>query len=188
MTEPISDQIKFEGEEAGSGHASPFLDLMASGFLLILSAVVLVASVRLPVPGGLRTAPGLLPFLTAASLGGMAVMLGVSALARHRAGVVGDPEDARDPQSDRRALMLAGAVFVYIAALQTLAFQVYFKVSGVDFVLSAFEPVTIIALAAIIHTSWRGPLWITALVSVFWALTLSLVFQKLFQIPLPGGF
>lgn len=188
MTEYTSEQVKFEGEEAGSGHASPKLDLLASGFLIVLSAVVLVASIRLPVPGGIRTAPGLLPFLTAGSLGAMSIMLGASAWSRHRAGVVMAPEDARDALSDRRALMLAGAVFVYIAAMQTLAFQLYFKVFGVDYVLSAFEPVTIIALTAIIHAAWRGPLWITALVSAVWALTLSLVFQKLFQIPLPGGF
>lgn len=188
MTHPTSEQVKFEGEEAGSGHAAPILDLLASGFLLVLSVVVFVASLRLPIPGGVRTAPGLLPFLTAASLGVMAVMLGISALARHRAGVTIDPEDARDVKSDRRTLLLAGAVFVYIAALQTLAFQQFFSISGVDFVLSAFEPITTIALAAIIHASWRGPLWITALISVSWALTLSIVFQKLFQIPLPGGF
>lgn len=188
MKQPTSEQVKFEGEEAGSGHAAPILDLLASGFLIVLSAVVLVASVRLPVPGGLRTAPGLLPFLTAASLGAMALMLGFSAWVRYRDGVVMDPEEARDGASDRRTLLLAGAVFIYIAALQTLAFQVYFKIFGIDYVLSAFEPVTIIALAAIVHACWRGPLWITAVVSVVWALTLSIVFQKLFQIPLPGGF
>lgn len=188
MSEPTSDQVKFEGEEAGSGHASPLLDLTASAFLLVLSAVVLVASIRLPVPGDLLTAPGLLPVLTAASLAGMALMLGFSALGRHRAGVVMDPDETRDPQSDRRTLMLVSAVFIQIVALQSLAFQYYFTISDVNFVLSAFEPVTIIALTAIIHASWRGPLWITVLISTLWTLGLSLVFQKLFQIPLPGGF
>ena len=188
MTQTTNEPIAFEGEEAGAGQAAPLLDLLASGFLLALSVVVLVASVRLPIPGDVRTAPGLLPFLTTASLGVMAVMLGVSALVRHRAGVVMHPEEARDAKTDRRAVLLGGAVFVYIAALQTLAFQLYFSVFGADFVLSAFEPVTTIALAAIIHASWRGPLWITALISVLWAFALSIVFQKLFQIPLPGGF
>lgn len=188
MTQPTSEQIKFEGEEAGSGHASPVLDIIASGFLLALSVLVLVASVRLKVPDELRTAPGLLPFLTAACLAAMAIMLGRSALARHRAGVVMAPEDARDRPADQRTLLLAGTVFVYIAALQLLAFQVYFKLFGADFVLSAFEPVSIIALAAIIHTSWRGPLWITSIISVLWILGLSVVFQKLFLMPMPGGY
>lgn len=188
MTHTPDDPVKFEGEEAGAGLAAPGLDLLAAGFLVALSLVVMVASVRLPVPGDLTTAPGLLPLLTAASLAIMAVLLGLSAMTRWRAGVVMAPEDARDPAEDRRALLLAATVAVYIAALQTLAFQIYFTLAGISLILSAFEPVTVIALATIIHVSWRGPLWITALISTGWTLALSLVFQKLFAIPLPGGF
>lgn len=188
MTQPSSDQIKFDGEEAGTGHAAPVLDLAAAAFLLALAVLVMAASLALPVPGGLRTAPGLLPFLTAASLAVMAVLLGLSALARRRAGVVMDPSEARDTAQDRRTALLTLVVALYIGALQVLAFQYYFSISGVPFVLSAFEPVTTVALAAIIHVFWRGPLWITTLISAGWTLTLSLVFQKLFVIPLPGGF
>jgi len=115
-------------------------------------------------------------------------MLGLSALNRRRAGAVTDPADARDNSEDRRVALLALTVALYIAALQVLAFQVYFSIVGVPFVFSAFEPVTIIALATIIHVSWRGPLWITVMVSTGWTLALSVVFQKLFLIPLPGGF
>ena len=183
-----SDHITFEGEEAGAGHAAPGLDLISAGFLIALSILVMIASLMLPVPGSLRTAPGLLPFLTAASLGVMAIMLGLSALNRRRAGAVTDPADARDNSEDRRVALLALTVALYIAALQVLAFQVYFSIVGVPFVFSAFEPVTIIALATIIHVSWRGPLWITVMVSTGWTLALSVVFQKLFLIPLPGGF
>lgn len=118
----------------------------------------------------------------------MAVLLGVSALKRHRAGIGFAEEDRRDRAEDLRTLALAGAVAVYILALQMLAFQVYFAIAGVPFVLSAFEPVTLVALAAIIHVAWRGPLWITTLVATGWTLALSLTFQKLFNIPLPGGF
>lgn len=183
-----SDQIKFEGEEAGAGHSAPGVDLFAAGFLIALSILVMVASVMLPVPGSLLTAPGLLPFLTAASLAIMALMLGNSAWQRRKAGVVMDPADMRDREEDRRAMVLAGVVAAYILALQFLAFQIYLKIAGVDIVLSAFEPVTIIALSTIIHFAWRGPLWITVAISSGWTLLLSLVFQKLFQIPLPGGF
>lgn len=188
MADPQQPIVKFEGEEAGTGHAAPGLDLVAAVFLITLSIVIMIASIKLPVPGGLRTAPGVLPFLTAASLGVMAILLGLSALNRHRAGVVTDPTNARNGTEDRRVAVLALTVALYIAMLQVLSFQVFFSLAGVPFVLSAFEPVTTIALATIIHVSWRGPLWITALVSVGWALALSLVFQKLFLIPLPGGF
>ncbi|MEM7462597.1 MAG: hypothetical protein AAF362_07930, partial [Pseudomonadota bacterium] len=73
-------------------------------------------------------------------------------------------------------------------ALQFLAFQSYLKLGGFNFTLSAFEPTTIIALATLIHISWRGPIWITILTSVIWTMLLSVVFQKVFSIPLPGGF
>ena len=148
----------------------------------------MVASLTLPVPGTLLTAPGLLPFLTAASLLVMAVMLGLSALGRRRAGVMADPADARSRDVDRRTLLLAATVAIYIGALQVLAFQAFFSIAGIPLVLSAFEPVTVLALATIMHLSWRGPLWITVAISISWTLTLSLVFQKMFQIPLPGGF
>lgn len=188
MSKAPTETVKFEGEEAGSGYASPMLDLIASGFVIGLTIVVMIASWQLKVPGGLATAPGLLPFLTAASLCIMALVLASTALQRHRAGVRAAPDEARDPAQDRRTLALAITVAIYIACLQYLAFQLGFNVGGAHFILSAFEPVTIVALAAIIHMSWRGPLWITVLVSTSWTLILSLVFQKMFNIPLPGGF
>jgi len=188
MSNIDAKNIEFEGEEAGAGFASPGLDLFAAGFLLVLSMVVVGASIALPVPGDWTTAPGLLPLLTGASLGVMAILLGVSAWNRRRAGMVGDPTEARTGADDKRAALLAVTIAIYVAALQFLAFQVFFSVFATPFVLSAFEPVTTIALAAIIHMSWRGPLWITVLISASWTLTLSLVFQKVFSIPLPRGF
>lgn len=188
LSQPQRDQITFEGEEAGTGHAAPGLDLIAAGFLIALSILVMAASLTLPVPGALRTAPGLLPFLTAASLLVMAILLGLSALGRRRAGVVADPAARRSSAEDRRVLLLAVTVALYIAALQLLAFQVFLSIGEIPFVLSAFEPVTVLALATIIHMSWHGALWITVAISVGWTLLLSVVFQKVFQIPLPGGF
>ncbi|MGI9498417.1 MAG: tripartite tricarboxylate transporter TctB family protein [Geminicoccaceae bacterium] len=188
LNKPQSDQITFEGEEAGAGHAAPTLDLIAAAFLIALSLLVMAASLTLPVPGALTTAPGLLPFLTAASLFVMAILLGFSALNRRRPGVAPDPVDSRNSAEDRGTVLLAVTVALYIAALQVLAFQAFFSVAGVPLVLSAFEPVTILALATLIHLFWRGPLWITVVISISWTLTLSLVFQKIFQIPLPGGF
>ena len=188
MNKPESDQITFEGEEAGAGHAAPGLDLIAAAFLIALSILVMAASLTLPVPGALTTAPGLLPFLTAGSLLVMAILLGSSALNRRRAGVTADPAGSRNSGEDRSTLLLAVTVALYIAALQVLAFQAFFSIAGVPLVLSAFEPVTILALTTLIHLFWRGPLWITVVIAVGWTLTLSLVFQKIFQIPLPGGF
>ena len=181
-------EIKFEGEEADAGFASPALDLVASAVLFMLAVVVMIASWSLPMPGAIHTAPGLLPFLVAASLLFMALGLGASALARQRAGARGPVFGDRDVDTDYRSVALAIAVALYIAALQFLAFQQNYNVFGTTLRLSAFEPATILTLSTIIHLSWRGPLWITVLVSAAWTVILSLVFQLVFRLPLPGSF
>lgn len=181
-------EVRFEGEEAGSGYASPTLDLIATGFLIFVSVLVMAASLALPVPGDIQTAPGLLPFLTAATLLIMALGLGASALARRRAGARSGTFGDRDLPTDIRTLVLAGTVAAYIAALQVLAFRSDIVFLGVRYSMSAFEPATTITLAVIIHMNWRGPIWITCLISILWAFTLSSVFQFIFKIPLPGTF
>ena len=188
MTNTDQPEVKFEGEDANAGFASPTLDLIASAALIAIAVVVMVASVGLPMPGEVHTAPGLLPFIVAASLLLMALGLGASALARRRSGIRTAAFADRDLQTDTRSLLLAVAVAIYIAALQFLAFQHNLNILGTTLRLTAFEPVTIVALAAIIHASWRGPIWITAVISFTWALILSLVFQLVFRIPLPGSF
>ena len=188
MSKPDFSEVKFEGEEPGSDYASPILDMIAAAILVAISVVTMVASVRLPMPGAIHTAPGLLPFIVAASLMVMALGLGASAFARHRAGLRMSLLSGRDLGTDARSLVLAVAVAIYIAALQSLAFQQNFQLFGANLRLTAFEPCTIIALAAIMHMSWRGPIWITATVSVVWTVVLSLVFQIVFRIPLPGSF
>ncbi|RMD95742.1 MAG: hypothetical protein D6811_00170 [Alphaproteobacteria bacterium] len=187
MSGEDKESFRFEGEEAGAGYAPPLLDLIAAGFLVALSVAVMIASLRLPVPGDLRTAPGLLPFLTAASLCGMALFLGYAALRRRRAGATA-AAGPRDLGTDLRTLGLVAALVVYVGCLDLLPFSHGFSIGGVYFTLTTFEPATIVALAAIIHAFWRGPLWITTAVSAGWTLTLSVVFQKVFVIPLPGGF
>ena len=187
MSDRSDSQGDFEGEEAGAGYASPALDLIASAFLVVLSIAIMAASIALPVPGDWTTAPGLLPFLVAASLLLMALGLAATAIKRRRGGA----ERAllgRDRDTDRKTLQLAAAVALYIAALQSLAFRQDLVIADFRHTISAFEPVTIIALIAIIHLAWRGPLWVTVTIATAWTLTLSLVFQHIFVIPLPGGF
>lgn len=188
----MAESVKFEGEEAGAGYAAPHLDLIAAGFLVCLALIVMVASFKLPVPGAILTAPGLLPFLTAASLLLMALMLGAMAIKRRRDVIelVATPGDAilGDKHEQVRTFLLIVVVGVYIAALQLLAFQHNLTIGDLHFSISAFEPVTIITLVVIIQSVWRGPIWITTLLSIIWTLVLSVVFQKAFVIPLPGSF
>ena len=187
-TKDDSEAFHFEGEEAGAGYASPALDFVATAILIAISLAMMFASLRLPMPGDFQTAPGLLPFLVAASRLVMALGLGWAALVRHRAGIGGGLLDGRDRETDLRSLLLILAVGIYIAGLQFLAFSHDIVVGGFRYTVAAFEPMTIVALTAIIGVSWRGPLWITLTISTIWTLTLSLVFQKLFVIPLPGSF
>ena len=42
MSKAPTETVKFEGEEAGSGYASPMLDLIASGFVIGLTIVVMI--------------------------------------------------------------------------------------------------------------------------------------------------
>ncbi len=188
MTQPDHPQVKFEGEEAGAGFGSPTLDLIATAALIAISGSMMVASWSLPMPGAIHTAPGLLPFIVSASLMLMALGLGASALARRRSGIHLPLFAGRDVTTDFPSLALAVAVGIYIAALQVLAFQHNISVLGTSLRISAFEPATIVTLCTIIHLSWRGPIWITAAVSIVWTLVLSLVFQMVFRIPLPGSF
>lgn len=185
----MAEPVKFEGEEAGAGYAAPYLDLIAAGFLICLALLVMIASFKLPVPGAILTAPGLLPFLTAGSLLLMAIMLAATAVKRKRdlAELVTDTEST-DRGEQIRTFLLITVVGIYIAALQLLAFQHNLSVGDLHFSVSAFEPVTIIMLVAIIQGTWRGPIWITTLLAIFWTLILSAVFQKAFEIPLPGSF
>ncbi len=188
MTNPDQPKVTFEGEEAGAGFGSPTLDLIAAAILIAIAGAMMAASVALPMPGAIHTAPGLLPFLVSASLLLMALGLGASAIARRRAGVHLPVFADRDLTTDLRSLLLAIAVAVYIAALHLLAFQQNISIFGIHLRLTAFEPATILALSTIIHASWRGPIWITAAVSITWTIVLSLVFQLVFRIPLPGSF
>ncbi len=187
MAQAHEDAVKFEGEDASSGYASPLLDLIAAGFLVLLSIIIMAASVALPMPGDLVTAPGLLPFITSGSLFIMALVLAYTAIKRRSAGVMGQTDEIELSEYGR-AFVLAVIIAIYIAALQFLAFQSYLNFGAFNFTISAFEPTTIVALATLIHISWRGPIWITILISVVWTMLLSLVFQKVFSIPLPGGF
>ena len=131
-------EVKFEGEEAGAGFASPTLDLIATAVLIAISIAMMVASYLLPMPGAIHTAPGLLPFIVSASLLLMALGLGASAVARRRVGHHLPAFSDRDQTTDFRSLMLAIAVAIYIAALQVFAFQQNFSLLGANLRLTAF--------------------------------------------------
>ena len=173
----------FKGEDESAGAAPPALDLGAAAFLFVLGAVFAGLSLALPVPGKIFSAPGLLPFLTSASLCVMAVLLGLSAWRRRALPM---PEPHRDPGEGMRRLVAIVAVAGYLAALDALRLEGFVPVLGLQVPVGGFEPATILFLLILLRLFWTvrpGPL---VAVAVGWTLCLSLAFRGLFGIPLPG--
>jgi Tripartite tricarboxylate transporter TctB family len=170
--------------EERSGQAPPVLDLIAATFLVALSVLVMIGAARMEVPDALATAPGLLPFLTAASLGVMALALGWQALRR---GPGAAPEAAAPDTAElRRTLILAAVIGCYLVALEALSFEYALVVAGQRLVVGSFELVSTIVLTALLAMFWGRPLLACLAVSAGWILALAAAFRYLFKLPLPG--
>ena len=174
----------FAGEEGESGLAPPVLDLIASALLIALSIWVMVESVRLDMPDSLATAPGLLPFLTAASMGVMALVLAAGAWRRYRAGDGGEAEE--EGAEHWRTAGLAAIIAVYLAALEYLGFEYQFEFAGLWLTIGSFEAVSTIVVSAILAIFWAEALWKCFTVALVWILLLASAFRYIFAIPLPG--
>jgi len=172
-------------EDANAGFATPIMDLLAAVIVGAIAIFVAVESLILPQPGrNVFTAPGLLPFLTAASLLIMALMLGVSALQRRRA-MPRALDRFEIPSDALRSLALGGIVALYVLAIQVVPFEVDFDIGSLHFYIGAFEPVSVVFLTGLLRFYWRAPLWACLAVIVVWIAFLSVVFRMLFQTPLP---
>lgn len=176
----------FRGEDESAGAAHPVLDLAAGIFLLALGIWFAVMSVQLPVPGRLTTAPGLLPFLTAASLAAMAAVLGLSAFRRLPGAEALGLGGLLSAIESRRRAMLIATVVIYVAALDALSFETYVHIGDMQIPFGSFEPVTLVSMAAMLRIFWTRRLTHCVAVAVIWTLCLSLAFRGLFNIPMPG--
>ncbi len=179
------EQKRVLSEEANAGFGTPVMDLTAAAVIATIAVFLAIESLRLPEPGGvIFTAPGLLPFLTSASLLVMAGLLGLSALQRRR--LTPRALDRFEiPPDALRSLTLGGIVALYVLALQFTPFGTSFNIGGLHFVIGAFEPVSVVFLTGLLRIYWRAPLWDCLAVIVVWIAFLSIVFRMLFQIPLP---
>lgn len=181
----MTDEQPTGVSEERSGHAPPALDLIAAVCLVALSVWVMLEAARMEVPGTLATAPGLLPFLTAASLCIMAIALALLALRRRAAGArIADA--TQDSSELRRALILFAIVGCYILALEVLSFEYALMVAGERVAISSFEVVSIVVLTTLLAMFWRWPVATCATVALAWILVLSAVFRYVFKLPLPG--
>ena len=174
----------FQGEDENAGFASPRQDLIASAVLILLSVWIMIESWRLEIPGDLSTAPGLLPFLTAASLCAMALGLGWLALKRRRSGE--NEATSEDETVPGRAVLLMVMIGFYILALQILSFEYSAVIAGFRLSYGSFEVLTIVALTAILTVFWQPRLAPCLAVSAVWVTALAAIFRYVFVVPLPG--
>jgi hypothetical protein len=173
-------------EDPHAGLAAPVMDLIAAGVLAAISLWFMIEALRLPAPGGTTTAPGLLPFLTAASLMVMALILGADALTRRRNGVAAAAPGGIDLPADwRRTAVLAAILAVYVLALEFAGIEVAFELFGSRIIIGSFEVTTAVVLTAILRIYWQAALWTCVAVAVGWVALLSLVFRLAFHVPLP---
>jgi hypothetical protein len=171
-------------EDPNAGLATPIMDLIAAVVIGAIALWFTVASLKLPMPGGIVTAPGLLPFLTAGSLLVMAGMLGAMALRRWRSA----PQEALRldlPADFRRSMLLGAIIVVYVAALQYLPVQMATRLGSVRLVVGNFEVASLVVLTAILFIFWKAPLWKCLTIVFCWIAFLSVVFRIVFEVQLP---
>ena len=182
MTDTERPVVLSEDPHAGLG--PPIMDLIAAGVLAAISIWMIVESLRLAVPGGIATAPGLLPFLTSASLLVMASVLGFMALTRRRR-IAPEANRIELPEGFGRTMTLGALLIAYVLGLQFLPIHQAATVGQVRLVLGAFEVATVVALTAVLRIYWRRALWRCLAVSIAWVAFLSVVFRAIFHVQLP---
>ena len=179
-----SEQKLILSEEANAGYATPIMDMIASGIVAAIALIMAVNSLLLPVPGGIFSAPGLLPFLTSASLLIMAGVLGFNALSRRRT-TPRELDHIELPSDFKRSLALGGIVILYVLGLQFVPVHTSFNIGSLHIVIGAFETVSVVVITGLLRFYWRGRLWACLTIAVFWIAFLSITFRIVFQTPLP---
>ena len=178
------DEKRVLSQDANADMANPIMDLVAAAAIAAVAIFVVIASLELPMPARIFTAPGLLPFLTAASLLLMTLLLGYSAIVRRRT-MPRALDRFEIPDDFKRTIVLGGIVILYVLGLQVVPVDASFNIGGLHFVIGAFETVSLIAITGLLKLYWRAPLWACFAVSLGWIAFLSIVFRMLFQTPLP---
>ena len=176
----------FRGEDESAGASHPALDLAAGLFLTALGIWFAAMSLALPVPGRVSTAPGLLPFLTSASLAMMAIVLAVGAFKRRGTEMPLSVSALLSTVEAQRRVLLIVCVVIYIAALDALSFETYLHIAGYSVPVGSFEPVTVVALTAMLRLFWTPRIAHCLAVALIWTLCLGFAFRGLFNIPMPG--
>ncbi len=179
----------FHGEEEDT--STPQKDVLAAVVVGAFAVAVMLLAAQQSNPGRALTAPGLLPFVTGATLLAMAIGLALGALREGggrnlRSAFLSDPAAQSDAHAGR-AWALLGLLVVMVILIDVLTFEFSFRIGGVRFEIGAFEAISIPVLAMILRIFWRA----SALRCMFSAGVTVLVFAAAFRygfnIPLPGS-
>lgn len=189
--ESDDDGPGFIGEEEVAEPVTAPQNLAAAIVIGAIAILAMVMAVRLPVPGRLVAAPGLLPFVVGLSLFGMAVALGVLAIreggARNFASLFDGIGDRLRNDEFRRTMLLLAIVTVYIVLVDFVPFEWRLPLGFFEFRFSGYELFSILSLTLILRIFWGRPVLPHCLaVSVGTVLALAAVFRYGFRLLLPG--
>lgn len=183
----------FTGEEGGDERSTPHKDFIACIAVAALGVFAMILSVQLGKPESIFTAPGVLPFVTGASLVVMALGLFMKTKRRYGMdemlksdGLQGVRNYFADVES-RRTLMLMLVVFAYVMILGQVDLDWRFKTAFYTFRFSAFELVSIPFIFFILRFFWRSSILNCFLVAMGIVVLLALIFRDGFEILLPGA-
>ena len=167
------EEDREEGKKNPKFEETPVADFFMGIFLIVLCSVVLYSSWSWPRFGVLASAPGLFPFLIAASLLVMAVFLlihGVKEKGHHH--LLARLKESWSGEDTRPTLLVLSLVLVYIIALLNLV---------------PFEIATLIYIAASLFISWRRKIWLALAIAGGIITLYSVSFKYFFKILLPGS-
>lgn len=176
----------FQGEEDLEGLSTPQKDMLAAAFLLVFSVTAMVLALRMPNPGNVYTAPGLLPLITSGSLLLMGLGLAVRALRESGGKLLGGSFWGPGTEDRWRAGMLIALVITLVVLVDLVTFEWSMPVAGFEFRIGSFECMTIPVLTVILRLFWRGATWRCLLIASVAVFALATAFRYGFIIPLPG--
>jgi hypothetical protein len=183
----------FTGEEGGAERSSPHKDFIACIVVGLFGIVSMFTAIKLGSPGNLLTAPGLLPFITGASLILMAIGLFIKTKSHHgmekmlRSNNIKGMREYFSNSESRRTLMLMTIIGLYVIVLGQMDLDMRFKTSFYTFRLSGFELISIPVIYFILRYFWRSTVLNCFLVAAGVVISLAIIFRDGFQILLPGS-
>ena len=172
-------------EDEGAGLAAPSIDLISSGFIILVALWLIYESIKLKIPDqNLLTAPALLPVITSVTLIMMLSIIFFKSLKNFN---FVDANNLFRTIDYKKNLISPFILFFYIFFLTNFSFSYEIYFLNIEFIIGPFFIYTIILLSILLNIYWAKKFYICLLVSFAWSLFLSITFVNFFNIPLPGS-